>query len=116
MNASQINQNVTVEFAVEKLVAGLQAIPDDFSQVGCASANPQVRAKHAAEMIRWGREFANTIESLSANDAIVEITRYGTKLANLDPRGWYLGNWAHVAKMISAGRVYTLVGGVLCAT
>ena len=109
-------ENVTVEFALKKLVAGLRAIPDDFSQAGCASAIPHVRAKHAAEMVQWGREFAKTIESLSSADAIVEITRYSNKLDNLDPRGWHLGNWANVARMIAAGREYTLVGGVLCSS
>jgi hypothetical protein len=107
--------NVTVEMAIQHLIAGLRAIPDGFSQVGCSSVKPKLRALYADKMVRWGRQFADTIASLPTHEAVVEVKRYSNTLDNLDPRGWHLGNWAHVARMVAAGQKYILTDGVLCS-
>lgn len=108
-------ENITVEMAIVKLVDGLRAIPDNFQQVGCAIADPKIRQSHYTAMINWGRDFASKLESLPANEALLEIQRYENKLANLDPIGWHIGNWASVARLLASGQPHSMVDGALCS-
>ena len=85
----------TAESVIQNLIVGLRAIPAGFTQIGCYSADPKTRAAHYAKMIQWGREFADTLESLPTAEALLEVSRYDNTLVNLDPQSWYLGQWRY---------------------
>lgn len=104
---------VTTEMAISRLIRGLRSIPDEWTGIGHSSSDHQIRTAAAARMVAWGRGFADEIEAMPVDQAVSAISRSSNDLANLDPRGSYLGSWAHVAVMVNSGKRYVLQNGVL---
>jgi hypothetical protein len=102
---------ITPKFAIAKLIAGLRLIPADYKNIGHRSANVTVRDNAAKAMVLWAKGFADTIESQSVEEAVQAIRMAANQLANLDPHGEYIGNWGHVAVMVSGPRPQRYVLG-----
>ena len=107
------NKVVTTAAAIEKLRAGLLAIPDGWDGIGHYSASPAVRKRAAALMVLAARGAAAQLAVISEADAVVLIAEKQNFFANLDPHGLHIGSWAHVATMSSRGREYVTIDGVL---
>lgn len=106
---------VTPAMAIEKLVAGLRAIPDNWTLIGHRSNSVAVVNAAAKQMVAWGRGLASELEAMPVEEAAKRCGDYHVtaQLANLDPHGLHIGKWAHIAATPSIG--WSLVDGVLCS-
>ena len=108
---------VTVEMAVAKTIAGLRAIPEDWTNIGHESASTSVRNAAARRMVDKARLLASELEAMPPTVAAQKLGDYkiANFLANLDPHGFLLGKWPQVAFGVCCERParYTLTDGVL---
>ena len=104
---------VTTAVAIEKLRAGLLAIPDGWDGIGHYSASWTVRKRAAASMVLAARGVAAQLAAMCEADSLALIDEKQNFFANLDPHGLHIGSWAHVATMSARGREYVMIDGAL---
>lgn len=109
---------VTTRYAIDRLIQGLRefaaATPPPAPTANSSRAN---RARYFAAIATQQRalEIADQLQTATDDDEAKNIIRvWDNTMVNMDPHGFYLGRWKHVAILAGGERRYILDGGVLC--